>query len=180
MRISSGKWRGKNILSPDGKLKPTSDKVRQALFNVLRTEILETRFLDLFAGSGSVGITALSEGADFVSFIEYDSRTYKALRENLYALADKMEYQTYRTTVNKMCDLFKEESFDIIFADPFYPDITHFLKNLHRDAFSLLSKNGLFVLEHGKKTHIEELNVLEGYQETKAYGDTALSFYRKS
>ena len=59
MRISSGKWRGKNILSPDGKLKPTSDKVRQALFNVLRTEILGARFLDLFAGSGSVGITEI-------------------------------------------------------------------------------------------------------------------------
>lgn len=179
MRISSGKWRGKNLLAPEGTLKPTSDKVRQAVFNTLRTEILGSRFLDLFAGSGSVGITALSEGAHFVAFVEKESQTYKALRENLYHLAEKTEYQTFRSDVNKITTLFKENSFDIIFADPFYPDISLFLNKLHQDAFSLLSNEGLFILEHGKKTHSETLTCLAGYLETKSYGDTALSFFRK-
>lgn len=179
MRISSGKWRGRNILAPEGKLKPTSDKVRQALFNTLRTELLGANFLDLYAGSGSVGITALSEGADFVAFVEYDSQTYKALRENLYQLVEKKSYQTFRSDVSKIKTLFKENSFDIIFADPFYPDISSFLKPLHKNAFSLLSTKGLLVLEHGKKTKKEEIEILEGYIETKTYGDTALSFFRK-
>ncbi|MGL5956601.1 MAG: 16S rRNA (guanine(966)-N(2))-methyltransferase RsmD [Brevinema sp.] len=179
MRISSGKWRGKNILAPDGKLKPTSDKVRQALFNTLRTEILGTRFLDLFAGSGSVGITALSEGASFVVFVEQDSKTYKALRENLQQLAEKTEYQTYRYDALKITEFLKNQEFDIIFADPFYPDISNLLSKIHHNSYSLLSKEGLFILEHGKNIPLSSLQALEGYTSTKSYGDTVLSFFRK-
>ncbi len=180
MRISSGKWRGRNIIAPEGKLKPTSDKVRQALFNALRTKIFGARFLDLFAGSGSVGITALSEGADFAAFVEKDTQTYRALRENLYQLVERSKYQTFRSDVNKVGNLLKEESFDIVFADPFYPDISAYLIPLHREAFKLLSEDGLFVLEHGKKTKKEELEGLEGYQETRSYGDATLSFFKKN
>lgn len=180
MRISSGIWRGKNIEAPVGKLKPTSDKVRQAFFNTIRTEIMGARFLDLYAGSGSVGITALSEGATFVGFVERDSQTYKALRTNLQNLAEKSQYQTFRSDVDKIKNLFAEESFDIIFADPFYPDISSFLKPLHYDAMRLLSDDGLFILEHGKKISLDSLKILEGYQSTKYYGDTALSYFRKT
>ncbi len=179
MRISSGKWRGRNILAPEGKLKPTSDKVRQALFNTLRTEILDARFLDLFAGSGSVGITALSEGASHSVFVEQDSQTYRALRENLYQLAETPTYQTYRADVAKIGELLRGQQFDIVFADPFYPDISNFLQKLHKNSMDLLSNDGLFVLEHGKTTTIEQLQNLEGYYSTKSYGDTALSFFRK-
>lgn len=179
MRISSGKWRGRNILAPEGKLKPTSDKVRQALFNTLRSEIFNARFLDLFAGSGSVGITALSEGATHATFIEQDSQTYRALRENLLQLVNKAEYQTYRSDVAKISDLLKNQEFDIIFADPFYPDISRFLAPLHKNSFSLLSKGGLFVLEHGKNISQELLQELAGYYDTKGYGDTVLSYFRK-
>ncbi len=179
MRISSGKWRGRNITAPAGKLKPTSDKVRQALFNSLRTSILEARFLDLFAGSGSVGITALSEGAGYAVFVEQDSNTYKALRENLYKLADKSEYQCYRSDVAKIPELLKGQVFDIIFADPFYPDITKFLKPLHKNCFELLCDEGLFVLEHGKNISKDLLQELDGYYDTKGYGDTVLSYFKK-
>lgn len=179
IRISSGIWRGRHLLAPEGKLKPTSDKVRQAFFNTIRPEIFQARFLDLFAGSGSVGITALSEGAEFVAFVEQESHTYKALRENLYHLATPQQYQTFRSDVNKINTLFKEESFDIIFADPFYIDITGILTQLHQNSFSLLVEEGLFVLEHSKRTPKEHLQSLAGYQNTKSYGDTALSFFKK-
>ncbi|MGL4676207.1 MAG: 16S rRNA (guanine(966)-N(2))-methyltransferase RsmD [Brevinema sp.] len=179
MRISSGKWRGKNILAPEGKLKPTSDKVRQALFNTLRSEILDARFLDLFAGSGSVGITALSEGASFAVFVEQESQTYKALRDNLYQLANKTEYQTYRYDALKISDFLKNQEFDIIFADPFYPDISIFLSKIYQSSYSLLSKGGIFILEHGRNIPISSLQKLEGYTSTKRYGDTALSFFTK-
>lgn len=180
MRISSGKWRGRNILAPEGKLKPTSDKVRQALFNTLRSEIFDTRFLDLFAGSGSVGITALSEGASFATFVEQDSQTYRALRENLNQLANKDEYQTYRSDVGRISELLKNQVYDIIFADPFYPDISRFLIPLHKSAFGLLSHQGIFILEHRKDIPTEKLQELQGYYDTKSYGDTALSYFRKS
>ncbi|MGL4394391.1 MAG: 16S rRNA (guanine(966)-N(2))-methyltransferase RsmD [Brevinema sp.] len=179
MRISSGIWRGRNILAPEGKLKPTSDKVRQACFNSIRTEITGARFLDLFAGSGSVGITALSEGASFVGFVERDSDTYRSLRLNLDNLAERSQYQTYRADVDKVPNLFPEESFDIVFADPFYPDITNFLKKLHHNAMGLLKEDGLFILEHGKRTLVSDLEALSGYQHTKYYGDTALSYFKK-
>lgn len=179
MRISSGKWRGRSILAPEGKLKPTSDKVRQSIFSILRSDILGSRFLDLYAGSGSVGITALSEGASFVTFIERDSQTYKSLRENLRSLAQKEEYQGFRSDVNKISNLLKGELFDIVFADPFYPDINSFVKTLHRNTMELLAPEGIFILEHGRTTKAQELSLLEGYQETKSYGDTALSIFRK-
>ncbi|MGL4560767.1 MAG: 16S rRNA (guanine(966)-N(2))-methyltransferase RsmD [Brevinema sp.] len=180
MRVSSGIWRGRNLLAPEGKLKPTSDKVRQAFFNTIRTEIMGARFLDLFAGSGSVGITALSEGASFAGFVEKDSDTYRSLRLNLQNLSiDRSQYQTFRSDVNKVSTLFAENSFDIVFADPFYPDISMFLKKLHTDAMSLVKEEGLFILEHGKKINHTDLENLSGYQQTKRYGDTALSYFKK-
>jgi len=180
MHISSGIWKGRNILAPIGQLKPTSDKVRQAFFNAIRPEITQARFLDLFAGSGSVGITALSEGAIFAAFVENDSQTYKALRENLNKLAISSQYQTFRSDVNKIPYLFEEKSFDIIFADPFYNDITGYLNKIHRNVFFLLDNGGIFILEHSKRTPKELLESLNGYQHSRSYGDTALSFFRKS
>ncbi len=179
MRISSGKWRGRNILAPAGKLKPTSDKVRQALFNTLRKDIFNARFLDLFAGSGSVGLTALSEGASYAVFVEQDSNTYRALRENLYQLADKSEYQCYRSDAAKIPDLLRDQEFDIVFADPFYPDISRFLAPLHRNAVALLADGGIFILEHRKDLDKSQLEALSGYYDTKKYGDTALSYFKK-
>ncbi|MGL4367094.1 MAG: 16S rRNA (guanine(966)-N(2))-methyltransferase RsmD [Brevinemataceae bacterium] len=179
MRISSGIWRGRNIFAPAGKLKPTSDKVRQAFFNAVRSEITGASFLDLYAGSGSVGITALSEGASHAVFVENDSQTYKALRQNLQTLAEDNTYDTFRADVENMDTFLSNRHFDIIFADPFYPDVSKLILPLYNKAFKMLNPEGIFVLEHGKKIHSELVTALEGYSHTKTYGDTALSFFKK-
>lgn len=180
LRVSSGKLRGRRLLAPEGELKPTSDKVRQAVFNIFRPHIFEARFLDLFAGSGSVGITALSEGASFSAFVEHDPRTYRALRQNCLDLElPKDQYSLHKGDALKLSSLFNE-LFDIIFADPFYPEISHrFVKQLHKEAWALLAPEGFFLLEHGSKLHHEDISSLDGFQWTKRYGDTSLTLFQK-
>lgn len=178
LRISSGKLRGRRLIAPEGGLKPTSDKVRQALFNTLRPRINGVNFLDLFAGSGSVGLTALSEGAAFAAFIEHDPRTYQALRQNCFDLnLDKEAYTLFKTDARRLEGM-PLPRFDIIFADPFYPEIdASYVAGLHAQALPLLEEGGVFILEHASRLKHEALETLSGYGETKKYGDTSLSFF---
>lgn len=179
MKVTSGKWKGRIVLAPEGKLKPTSDKVRQALFNMLRP-VSGVRFLDLFAGSGVVGITALSEGASFAAFVERDSIMFNTLRQNLKNLGcSSQESIAFRGNALKAGSLFSEEQFDIVFADPFYADTPNILEILHDQAIGLLVENGIFVLEHGSKIPEERLSKLSGFDSVRRYGDTLLSVYRR-
>lgn len=180
MHIRSGIWKGRKILTPSqNQIRPTSDKVRQALFNLLRPRIRDSRFLDFFCGSGSVGITALSEGATFVAFVEKNPECYSLLHTNLTQIASHEQYSIYKQDVKKMIIVFEKDSFDIIFADPFYKDTRIFVELAHSKIMSLLKKNGLFILEHSNK--ISELSFyqnLEHFQETKPYGSSALSIFK--
>lgn len=179
MKVTSGKWKGRAILAPEGTLKPTSDKVRQALFNILRP-VSGARFLDLFAGSGAVGITALSEGALFAAFVERDNTMFNTLRQNLKNLGcSSQESIALRGNALKAGSLFSGERFDIIFADPFYADTPNVLEILYDQAIGLLVENGIFVLEHGSKIPEARLSKLSGFDSVRRYGDTMLSVYRR-
>ncbi|SFB69337.1 16S rRNA (guanine(966)-N(2))-methyltransferase RsmD [Brevinema andersonii] len=179
MKVTSGKWKGRTILAPEWKLKPTSDKVRQALFNMLRP-ISGIRFLDLFAGSGIVGITALSEGASFAAFVERDNTMFNTLRQNLKNVGCSVqEGIALRGNALKAGSLFSGERFDVIFADPFYADTPDILEILYDQAKSLLAENGVFVLEHGSNIPEDCLSKLSGLDSVKHYGDTMLSVYRR-
>ena len=180
LRISSGQWRGRRLLAPEGELKPTSDRIRQAVFNIFRPHIFGARFLDLFAGSGSVGITALSEGASFAAFVEHDPRTYRALRQNTVDLEIPKENYVLHKADALACSGLFPEPFDLIFADPFYADIKQsFITRLHKQAFELLDVGGTLIIEHGSKLHKEWVEELEGWDNTKVYGDTSLSVFLK-
>lgn len=179
MKVTSGKWKGRTILAPEGKLKPTSDKIRQALFNILRP-VSGVRFLDLFAGSGAVGITALSEGASFAAFVESNNTVFNTLKQNLKHLGcSSQESTAFRGNALKAGSLFSGEQFDIIFADPFYADTPNILEILHHQAIDLLVENGIFVLEHGPKIPEARLSKLSGFDSVRRYGDTLLSVYRR-
>ncbi|MGL5722079.1 MAG: 16S rRNA (guanine(966)-N(2))-methyltransferase RsmD [Brevinema sp.] len=180
LRISSGQWRGRRLLAPEGELKPTTDRIRQAVFNIFRPHIFGARFLDLFAGSGSVGITALSEGASFAAFVEHDPRTYRALRQNTVDLEIPREKLVLHKSDALTCSNLFSEPFDLIFADPFYADVQRsFINRLHGQAFKLLDIEGILIIEHGSKVHKEWIEDLEGWDNTKVYGDTSLSVFKK-
>lgn len=178
MRIISGKYKGRIIRMPRG-IRPTQNKVRKALFDILG-DIQGLSFLELFAGSGAVGLEALSQGAKEVVFVESDSKCKKAIKENL-TLLGYLCYSVIALDASKAIQrLHKDKKkFNIIFLDPpYYHNLTK-KTLLNLSTYDILSPNGFIVAQHFKKDilpdRIGNLIILRQAE----YGDTLLSFYRK-
>jgi len=177
MHITTGTLKGKPLLTPTRGIRPTSERVRQALMNSLGPRLAGSRFLDLFCGTGSVGIEAISQGAGFVCFVEKAERNYLFLKQNLAALGiEKNFYRTIKANIFTMKSEHFQETFDIVFADPFYEDIKEGFPLIHDLVWEVLVPGGIFVCEHGVR---DDLSRFTGYRETKVYGDTALSFFER-
>jgi len=177
MRIIGGSARGRRIKSPPGRVRPTADRVREALFSILGADVPGSRFLDLFAGSGAVGFEALSRGADFVAFVEEDTGRAAAISKHLREFAWSDQARVFRLTARKFLTR-TEERFDIIFVDPPYggPLLTEAFRQILLGK--ILSEDGILVLEHPSSTDVKEL-VLPSYScRPYRYGDTMLSVYR--
>ncbi|MBT7583174.1 MAG: 16S rRNA (guanine(966)-N(2))-methyltransferase RsmD [Kordiimonadaceae bacterium] len=158
MRIIGGKYRGKKLIPPDGeRIRPTTDRMRETLFNMLEhgsgPGIRGSKILDLFAGTGALGIEALSRSAAHVTFIDNDPRSMKLIKQNT-ALIQKPENTTYLTTDSKKINK-ALGPFDIIFIDPPYNKamIVPVLTNIHEQE--LLSQNGNIIIEYPSSENIE-------------------------
>ena len=148
-------------------LRPTSNLVRQALFNILY-DVSDTRFADLFAGTGEIGITALKKGAEFVVFVEKNKKRASDIRKKASKISN--QFKVYPVDVLKFLKNYKDEPFDIIFADPPY-DYKQY-KQLIELVLKHLKNGGIFILEHRTGQSF-------GADEERKYGDTILSFWRK-
>ncbi|MGA2140925.1 MAG: RsmD family RNA methyltransferase [Brevinematales bacterium] len=180
MRISSGMFKGLPLEIPGSGIKPTTDKVRLAVMNIIQNMVSGSRFLDLYCGSGAIGIEALSNGAAFACFVEDSKKNYMFLKRNLDAIVqDSTKYRYIKHNVLALGDLFSKspiESFDIIFADPFYRDAEFHFEELYKIAVDLLKPRGTFILEHGNKNKFSDYPF---FTEEKRYGDTSLSIFKK-
>lgn len=180
MRVSSGLYKGKALLVPKTGVIPTTDKLRQAVFNILMGRIQGARFCDLFAGTGAVGIEALSHGAAHAVFVESNERMYIMLKKNLETVTgDPALYHTVRHNAALMEEpLFGSSPppFDIIFADPFYDDTRRLMEELHPRALRFLAPDGLYILEHASR---DDFSAWDGFTNRRDYGDTALSFFER-
>jgi len=164
------------------KTRPTSDRLRETLFNILAPRIEGVRFLDLCAGSGAIGIEALSRGAAHVTFVDHSRQMYALIETNLKILsADDDEVEV----VSKEASGFlrkhakrEGEPFDIVFFDPPYEaDYEDVLNDLGDDAGQLLAKEAVVIVEHSrKKVPNDEFGALRRYRLVKQ-GDSCLSFY---
>jgi 16S rRNA (guanine966-N2)-methyltransferase len=159
MRIISGFFRNQQLNSPKGKaVRPTSEKLRACLFNICQNDIADASFLDLFAGSGAMGLEALSRGASSATFVELDKMAANCIRENIERLKVQDQAKLFQGNVFQIVQRWVNEhkSFDIIYADPPYQshlieDETHVSFN-HKllkiiDNGSLLSTSGQLFLE---------------------------------
>ncbi len=181
MRVIAGLAGGLKLYTRRGeKTRPTSDKVKGALFNIIGPNISEKRFLDLFAGSGAIGIEALSRGATLSVFVDEDAVCIDNIRRNLKATVFMEKGKVLKYDVIKALGyLFREgQSFDYIFLDPPYKAevITKVLEVLKEKP--LLAKKGCIIIEH----HIKNAGwVSAGFElsRQKFYGDTVLSFLRE-
>lgn len=176
IRIISGKYGGRQIKAPDsGRTHPMGERVRNALFNSIGDEIRGADVLDVFAGTGAVGLEALSRGADSVVFVEKDRLAQKILSENVKSLDVENTTEIVRTTLSNWLTTYKGKHFDIIFADPPYYD-TQF--STVKKLFSLLKPGGLMVLSHpGRGEKPTEAGVV--VVDNRSYGNAFLTFYRR-
>lgn len=180
MRIVAGKYRGRKLNSFQGvNVRPTSDRVKEALFNILGNDIYNCTFLDLFSGTGNIGIEALSRGASNVVFVDSSAESINIINDNIKSLkidsGHKIVNSDYLSAVNH----FSIEciQFDIIYIDPPYcKDIEYNLLGVISDM-NILNKNGLIVIEH---KHSDKMpNTVKSFDKIreKKYGNSKLSFY---
>ena len=188
MRIIAGKYRGRKLKSPPSpQTRPTSDRLRETLFNVLAPRIKGARFLDLCAGSGAVGIEALSRGAAQVTFVDQSRRMCELIEMNLEGLCvteDESEVvcaEVAEFLGKRAKKTLAQGAFDIVFFDPPYAtDYEVVLERLGEQSKALLAAEGIVVVEHHKKKELdEEFGPLKCYRVLKQ-GDSSLSFYEAS
>jgi len=162
--------------------RPTSDRLRETIFNVLGPRVEGSRFVDLYAGSGAVGIEAISRGADFVWFAESARPAVATIRANLAALKIAGGFAIEDRSVAKLLNSLveKERRAEIVFLDPPYEENEEYettLKFLARNHATVLADGAVVVAEHRKKQPLEaRYSVLERYRVLEQ-GDAALSFY---
>jgi len=176
MRVIAGTLKGRRLDSPDwAGLRPTSDKLRETLFNVLAARVAGARVLDGYAGTGAVGIEALSRGAAQVTFVDQDRRACALMRQNLERCGIADGYAIIQTTVLQAIERLRgEPAFDVILLDPPYAsDIQDALQHVGE----IVKPDGVVVLEHARKS---ESPVAPGRlvrtREMRS-GDSALTFY---
>ena len=170
MRIVAGRWRGRTIDAPrDARVRPTADRVREAWLSIVGDDVPGARVLDLFAGSGALGLEALSRGAAHVDFVELNPPSLKTLGANIAKLGAEDEATVRRGDALRFVESLAVDAYDLAFADPPYA----------HDAAVKVAERWLAVpfarvlgVEHTSRI------TLPAGGDTRRYGDTAITFYR--
>jgi 16S rRNA (guanine966-N2)-methyltransferase len=175
IRIISGQFGGRKIEAPDGdRTHPMGERIRNALFNMIKDELDGAEVLDAFAGTGSLGIEALSRGAHSATFIERDRAAQDSLSKNISILGINDRSTIIRTTVSRWIETNDTKKFDLIFADPPYND-TQF--STVSKLFGLLKPGALMVLSHpGRSESPTRPGVV--VVDNRSYGEATLTFFR--
>jgi 16S rRNA (guanine(966)-N(2))-methyltransferase RsmD len=176
LRIIAGELKGRRLETPDwAGLRPTSDRLRETLFNVLAPSVRGARVLDGFAGTGAVGIEALSRGAAHVTFVERDPRAVRLIQGNLSRCGVNDRYAIIRAGFADASAKL-DEGWDIVFLDPPYGQAE--LDGALAAAEPLVGRSGILVVEHATRdrppAHAGSLTLTR----TLVAGDSALAFYR--
>jgi 16S rRNA (guanine966-N2)-methyltransferase len=182
MRIIGGTLRSRRLEAPAGlATRPTSDRLRETLFNVLAPRIQGARFLDLFAGSGAVGLEAHSRGAAQVDFVERNPAALAVLRKNLASLGISARFSVHAGSVEPILRRMRTDAtFDLVFLDPPYDAADRYeatLGLLGGGLANLLAPTALVIAEHRKNEELTDRYGALARTRLLKQGDAALSFY---
>ena len=170
MRIVGGRWRGRRIKAPaDERVRPTGDRVREAWVSIVNPRLAGARVLDLFAGSGALGLEALSRGAQVVDFVELSAKSLSALRDNIATLDAGAAAVVHRGDALRFVEGLSARAYDVAFADPPY-DLGLATKLAERWIETPFAD--ILGIEHRVN---EEL---PGEGDRRRYGGTVITFYR--
>lgn len=175
VRLIGGIYGGRKIDAPDNdRTHPMSERVRNALFNSIGSELQDAIVLDAFAGTGAIGLEALSRGARHVTFVEKDRSAQKVLEKNIVTVGVENTTDIIRASVGSWAGSYNGDGFDLIFADPPYDD-TQF--STVEQLFGLLKSDGLMILSHpGRGEEPAKKGVV--VVDNRKYGNAFLTFYR--
>ena len=181
MRVISGKCRGTHLVAPEGmETRPTTDRIKETLFNMIAFDIPECHFLDLFSGSGAIGIESLSRGAKYAVFVDQGNKALACIKENLEKTRLKESAEVLACTAQEAIHTLslRKKSFDIIFMDPPYAleGVDNILKSIVES--DLLLDEGYIILERSTKTIVKLPQSFLLCKE-KQYKTTTLSFIKK-
>jgi 16S rRNA (guanine(966)-N(2))-methyltransferase RsmD len=180
MRIISGRFKSRRLKgTPPSGIRPTSDKLRETVFNILGTSVQGATFLDGCAGMGAVGIEAISRGAAEVYFVDQSRKACRIIRENLDSLDIQEGFQILEMDLMKVLDSLRVQ-FDIAFLDPPYEREDLQLAALERfGSRPLLAPDGLLIIEHSKRKELPDVSGTLRKIRSLVQGDAALAFYRR-
>jgi 16S rRNA (guanine(966)-N(2))-methyltransferase RsmD len=176
MRVVGGTLGGRRLVAPRGlTTRPTSDRVREALFSILGDRVQDARVLDLFAGSGALGIEALSRGAAEATFVDSGQAAITALRANLEALGLEAEVQRRDALAFLRTAIQTPRQYDLVFLDPPYRDAERLGRRLGDTLPALLAPGGCVVSESDRRAPLD-LHPLDHHDERR-YGDTLIRLH---
>ncbi|MDE2996711.1 MAG: 16S rRNA (guanine(966)-N(2))-methyltransferase RsmD [Bacteroidota bacterium] len=176
MRIIGGRFKRRSLSSPEGKdVRPTTDRTREAMFNLLvsRLDLDGARVADVYCGSGSLGLEAYSRGAAWIEFVDQDTRSLSLAQKNAYSLDEYAPCRFSRSDVVTWARNQRPASFDLILADP--PYHAEGMDELVDAILPLLTPDGVFLLEHDRKRNMPASPALE---DDRVYGKSAVAIYR--
>jgi 16S rRNA (guanine966-N2)-methyltransferase len=170
MRIVAGRWRGRTIAAPTGReVRPTADRVREAWMSIVGPFLPEARVLDLFAGSGALGIEAVSRGAAVADLVEIAPASLRAIQKNIDSLGAGDAVHVHRKDALTFVDGLAESAYDVAFADPPY-DLG--LATALAERWLTRPFAGILGIEHRRGER------LPGDGDRRQYGQTAITFFR--
>jgi len=175
MRVVAGIYGGRKLIAPPGdETRPTSDRVREALFSVLGPSIEDARVLDLFAGSGALGIEALSRGAASAVFVDSSHKAIKAVRANLAALGIDAEVRPIAARAALRAASARREAYDLVFLDPPYRLAAELGRELSEGLTAVLAPGARVVTESDRRTPLQlDLPLTD----ERRYGDTVIRIH---
>lgn len=180
MRIITGKRRGLKLDAPKGlDTRPTESRIKESLFNILGN-VSDSNVLDLFAGSGSIGLEFLSRGANYVAFIDNDNNAINSIKKNVNKAnlpGSEVIFADYKKGINKLEN--KNIKFDYVYIDPPYNSVSDYNKVLEIISKSSLFENSLIIIEMDEKLKLNNLDSFEIIDERK-YRKTILLFLRRN
>ncbi len=183
MRIIGGEHRGRKIIRPEAEAtRPTKDRIRESVFNIVSERLPDSDILDIFAGSGAYGLEALSRGAKRAVFVDNSKYCASIIKNNINTLNVKYRSKVIISdafeTIEQLYN--KKEKFDLLFADPPYNTGLAKKTLIKVNQYDILNEFGLLIIEH----HVEEVLPQTGKNVTilkkKTYGDTNISIYIKN
>ena len=178
LRITGGEFRGRRVRTiGTSALRPTTDRTRSAIFSILGLDkLIGSKVLDLYAGTGALGIEALSRGADWADFVELDKSLARRLEENLQMLGVEHYSDVFQGRVERVINELTKK-YDVVFADPPYRDSNY--ENLMGVivAGDILKESSIVIIEHDKDTKLNESHGSLFLTKQRHYGDSGISIF---